>query len=76
MKQRGTRCHRALMTVLGQVREEAGLSQRAVSAKLRRPINFSHLVESGERTLSVCEFIEYVSALGADPVKVLRRVME
>lgn len=64
------------MTVLGQVREEAGLSQRAVSAKLRRPINFSHLVESGERTLSVCEFIEYVSALGADPVKVLRRVME
>jgi len=42
---------------------EAGLSQRAVSARLRRPINFAHLVESGERTLSVYEFIEYVSAL-------------
>jgi len=75
LKQRGTRCHRTLVTILAETREAAGISQRALSARLKRPVNFAHLVESGERTLSVCEFIEYVHAIGADPPQVLRRVI-
>lgn len=76
MKQRTTKCHRSLMTVLSEAREAAGISQRALSAKLRRPVNFAHLVETGERTLSVCEFIEYAAAIGADPPQLLRQVMD
>jgi ribosome-binding protein aMBF1 (putative translation factor) len=63
------------MAALAEAREAAGISQRALSAKLKRPVNFAHLVETGERTLSVCEFIEYVEAIGADAPQLLRQVM-
>jgi hypothetical protein len=75
LKQRATPCHRKLAVSLTNLREESGLSQRALSTKLKRPPNFAHLVESGERTLSVCEFIEYVRAAGGDPAQMLRQIM-
>jgi hypothetical protein len=57
LKQMGTRCHRALISAQVETREAAEISQRALSTTLKRRINLAHLVESGERTLSVCEFI-------------------
>lgn len=62
------------MAVLARARVAAGISQRDLSAKLRRQINFAHYVENGERQLTVCEFIEYAEACGADPVRLLRRM--
>lgn len=62
------------MAALTSAREAAGLSQRQLSAKLRRDVNFAHYVESGERQLTVCEFIEYAEACGADPTKILKRI--
>lgn len=75
LKHRNTRCHRSMMAVLTEAREAAGMSLREVSRKLKRPENFAHLVESGERTLSVCEFIEYARAVEADPAELIRQVM-
>lgn len=75
-KQRYSRCHKALIAVLEETREARGLSQRAVSEQLRRPVNFVHRIESGERMLSVCEFIELAQILGADPAQLVRRVAE
>jgi hypothetical protein len=74
LKQRYTRCHRALVAALAEIREAAGLTQSEVSRRLKRPRNFSHVVEGGERSLSVCEFIEYVEAIGGDPAQVIRRI--
>lgn len=64
-----------MMAVLTEAREAADMSLREVSRKLKRPENFAHLVESGERTLTVCEFIEYALATGADPAQLMRRIM-
>lgn len=74
MKHRYTKCHRSLIDVLKEAREGAGLSQRALSAELKRSFNFVSLVESGERTLNVCEFIEYAYALGTDPAALIKRI--
>jgi transcriptional regulator with XRE-family HTH domain len=63
------------MSTLADARKAAGMSQREVSSRLRRPVNFSHLVESGQRSLNVCEFIDYAKAIHADPVQLLRRIM-
>jgi hypothetical protein len=75
LKQRNTRCHRALCTELSKAREAAGISKRALSARLRRSPNFAHFVETGNRLLSICEFIEYAEAIGADPLVLLKRVI-
>jgi transcriptional regulator with XRE-family HTH domain len=57
-------------------REAAGMSMRQLSTKLKRSPNFVHFVESGNRTLSVCEFIEYANALGADPAQLIRKILD
>lgn len=76
MKQRNSRGHKAMIAVLIGAREAAGLHGREVSRRLRRPVNFCHRVETGERMVSLPEFIEYARALGADPVKLLREIIE
>lgn len=63
------------MAILIEYREEARMSQRDVAKKLRRAANFASVVESGERSLSVCEFVDYVRAVGGDPVEALRRIV-
>jgi ribosome-binding protein aMBF1 (putative translation factor) len=61
---------------LAKAREVAGMSKRELSTKLKRSPNFAHFVESGNRLLSVCEFIEYARAVGADPAQLLRRIAD
>jgi transcriptional regulator with XRE-family HTH domain len=61
---------------LTKAREATGISMRQLSAKLKRAPNFVHFVESGNRTLTVCEFIEYANALGVDPASLVRRIVE
>lgn len=63
-----------MMSALKQARAAAGLSGRELSITLKRSANFAHLVESGERTLSVCEFIEYARACDADPIALFRDI--
>jgi hypothetical protein len=61
---------------LSMAREAAGISKRELSLKLKRAHNFCHFVESGNRLLTLCEFVEYVEAIGADPVAILKRIMK
>ena len=76
MKQRNSRSHKAMIATLIAAREAANLTGREVSRKLKRPVNFCHRVETGERMVSLPEFIEYANALEADPVKLLRAIIE
>lgn len=73
-KQRNSLCHRTLCAELKLAREAAEMSQRQVSDALKRPHNFSHFVESGNRTLTVCEFIEYINALDGDASVIVGRL--
>lgn len=76
MKQRNGRRYNKLRAILKAARLEAGLTQRELSAKLRRDKNFAQLVESGERALDAVEFIEYAEKLGLDPRDVIDELMK
>jgi transcriptional regulator with XRE-family HTH domain len=67
--------HQALMAVLIEAREAAGLSQRQLSLKLKRSRTFVHRVEIGERVLDFLEAIDVAEALGMDPFDLLDRVL-
>jgi transcriptional regulator with XRE-family HTH domain len=68
--------HRRLIAEIVAVRQAAGLSQRALAAKLKRSPSYVSKFEAGERRLEVCEFLDLCAAIGADPPDLLRRVMQ
>ncbi len=66
-----TQLRRHLVTA----RKNAGVTQVELSQRLGKPQSYVSKVEQGERRLDVIEFAEYASALGLDPVRVLRQVL-
>jgi len=60
------------LDLLRSARKKAGLTQAALAEKLHRPQSFVAKYENGERRIDVTEFVELASALGADPLTILR----
>ena len=75
MKQRSSRRYGQLRAILKAARVEAGLTQRQLSARLRRDKNFVQVVESGERALDVVEYLQYAKALRVDPLEALAKLL-
>ena len=69
-----SRGHRALIEILIAAREGAGLTQRDLATRLRRPRSFVGRMEAGERRVDVIEFIEIAKALGCDPKELFARL--
>lgn len=63
-----------MLAVLIGSRKEAGLTQRELAQKMKRPQSFIAATETGERRLDVVEFFELATALGVDPVTLFERV--
>ena len=66
---------RAIVAALRSAREEAGLSQRALSEAMGESVTFIHLIEHLRRDVSVAEFIEIAKILKIDPLELLRRAL-
>jgi transcriptional regulator with XRE-family HTH domain len=58
--------------LLVDARERAGLSQRALAAKLGWPLTTIARVETNERRLEVSEFLLWCEALGTSPETIIR----
>lgn len=63
----------ALVALLREAREKAGLRQADLAEKLQRPQSFVSKIESGERRVDLVELREMCRALGVDLVKFVRR---
>jgi len=63
-----------LRQLLGEARERAGLSARALSLKLHKQPTFIARVERGERLLEVVELIDICKALNLDCPEIIERV--
>ncbi len=63
-KSRYSKSYERLLTVLRQVRNEAGLTQTEVAAKFGAHASFVSKVESGERRLDVVELSEFCRVYG------------
>lgn len=55
-----------MAALLLQARHKAGLTQREVAARLRKPAAFPHKVEHGEREINIVELLDYCEALELD----------
>lgn len=59
--------HEALVRLLVSERQRCGLSQRALAERLGKPPNFVARIETGQRNVSVVEFVVIAQALGVEP---------
>ena len=68
--------HKALIRVLKEASEAAGLTQQAVADKLGKPQSFVAKYENGERRLDVVEFLWVTEALGVAANLLLDEIRE
>ncbi|MCL2648692.1 MAG: helix-turn-helix transcriptional regulator [Phycisphaerales bacterium] len=68
--------YKKILPLLRKMREDSGLSQRALSRKLRKPQGWVFRTETDRRRIDVLEFVAWAVACGVDPVKALKRFAE
>jgi transcriptional regulator with XRE-family HTH domain len=66
--------YRSLPPMLRKLREDAGLTQRGLAAKLRMTHVWVHKSEIGERRVDVAEFMDWCLGCGVDPEEAFRRL--
>ena len=71
-----TKEYRACIDLLIAERKAVGITQKTLARELGRPQNFVSRYEHRQRRLDVIEFLTIVSALGADPLTVMAKVVE
>ena len=67
--------HDALVALLVSERKKQGLTQRQLAARLGKPPNFVARIETGQRNLSVVEFVVFARAFGADPAEMFNQLL-
>lgn len=67
--------HVRLIEILVRARKAAGLTQAQVADKLGKPQSFVAKYENGERRLDVVEFVAIARALNADPLTLLKALL-
>ena len=70
-----TTAHRALIAVLVASRREAGLTQRQLAERLKRPQSYLAKIEAGERRVDVVELVALAKALKLDPRVLFERFL-
>jgi transcriptional regulator with XRE-family HTH domain len=60
-------------SLLREERQAARLSQNMLAEKLNRPQSFVAKIEKGERRVDLVEFLTIINAIGADPIKFIRK---
>jgi transcriptional regulator with XRE-family HTH domain len=70
-KSLGSARHKALIGLLIQKREAAGMTQADLAARLGEYQSFVARLESGQRRIDVVEFLELADAVGLDPTRTI-----
>ena len=66
----------AFCELMTEARKDAGLTQQELAKRLKKPQSFIAKYEGGERRLDVVEFVSVCRAIGADPSKLLKKLLE
>ena len=62
-------------SLIRQIREKAGLTQRALGERLNLPQSWVYKSETGIRRMDVAEFCDWCKACNLDPVQGIRRFL-
>ena len=68
--------HAVFRVLMIEARKKAGLTQEQLAKRLRRPQSFVAKYEGGERRIDVVEFLTIAKAMNADPVAMLRALIQ
>jgi transcriptional regulator with XRE-family HTH domain len=68
--------HAALRELLIEAREHAHLTQQQLAKRLGKHQSFVAKYEGGERRVDVLEFLTITRAIGVDPIRLLRTLMQ
>jgi transcriptional regulator with XRE-family HTH domain len=71
-----TERHRKLRAMLVAERKAAGLTQTAVAERLGKPPSYVAKYELGDRRIDILEYLDIAAAIGFDPCKFLRSLLE
>jgi len=66
----------SIIEVLTKAREEAGISQRELSRKLKEAATYIQEIEAGQHRVRAEEFIVIARALNREPAELLREAYE
>ncbi len=66
----------SVVQALIALRKERGVTQVELAARMNKRQQFVSLVESGDRRISVVEFLVIVRALGGDPFATLAGLLD
>lgn len=67
----GSKRHKALIDLLIERREAAGMTQADLADRLGEYQSFVARLESGQRRIDVVEFLNIAEVLGFDPTKAI-----
>lgn len=70
----GSERHKALINLLIEAREKAGLTQTELAEKIGEYQSFVARLESGQRRVDVVEFLDLAEVLGFDAEESLRNL--
>ena len=71
-----TERYQTFLSLLIAARYKQGLTQRDIALKLNTVHSFVAKYERGERRLDVIEFLDIAKALEADPLKIIKQLLE
>ena len=74
-KAQQAKAYQQLPGFLRALREEAGLTQRELGKRLKKPQSWIYNCESGNRRVDVAEFIAWAKACGVDPATAFARFL-
>ena len=66
--------NKRLEKALTQIRKEADLTQIDVAKRLKKPQSFVSKYETGERKLTVGDYLAVCEAIGIDPAKLINQL--
>jgi transcriptional regulator with XRE-family HTH domain len=68
--------YRVLTGFLRELREKAGLTQRELGKRLKKPQSWVYNCETGNRRVDVTEFIAWVEACGEEPKRAFGKLVK
>lgn len=75
-KPQHARRYRSVPAFVREMREAAGLTQRALGKRLNLPQSWVYKCESGIRRMDIAEFCDWCVACGVEPATGLRRFLK
>jgi transcriptional regulator with XRE-family HTH domain len=76
IKSQHASAYRPLPEFLRRLREEAGLTQRDLGKRMKKPQSWIYNCESANRRVDVSEFIAWAKGCGADPSDAFARLLQ